>query len=85
MGPMSVPVQFGAMCAAVYLLAWAASYRYFGGLDFDETFEYLMQSWTIDGVELPRPIWFYGTIALLPVAAVSVALMKRRDRNENAG
>jgi len=85
MSGMNAWSQFGATFAAVYLLAWAASYRYFGGLDFDETFEYLMQSWTIDGVELPRPVWFYGTIALLPVAAVSVALMKRRDRNENAG
>ena len=53
------------------------------GLDFTNFFEYLEYAWTFSGGELPSFIWFYSVIAFLPLAGLSVFLLRRYGRRHN--
>ena len=84
---MNAFARYAFLLIAVYLAAWTASYMVmFGargdGLDFGYFFEYFALAWTFRGGELPTFIWFLSVIAFLPMAALSILLVKRYKRRK---
>ncbi len=85
---MRTLLRYAVVLVAVYLAAWTAAYAVMfvsrgDGLDFTHFFEYLGLAWTFSGGELPSFIWLFSVIAFLPLAGLSVFLLRRYDRQHN--
>ena len=85
---MRTLLRYAVVLVAVYLVAWTAAYAVMfvsrgDGLDFTHFFEYLGLAWTFSGGELPSFIWLCSVIAFLPLAGLSVFLLRRYDRRHN--
>ena len=81
-------MRYAVVLVAAYLVAWTAAYAVMfvsrgDGLDFTHCFEYLGLAWTFSGGELPSFIWLYSVIAFLPLAGLSVFLLRRYDRRHH--
>jgi hypothetical protein len=81
---MSSLLRYAAILAAVYFAVWAAAYALVAGLDFTYCFQYLRLAWTFSGGELPSIIWVFSNMAFLPLAGLSVFLLRRYERSKNA-
>ena len=84
---MRTLLRYTAVLAAVYLAAWTASYVVMflsrgEGLDFTYFFEYLRLGWTFSGGELPTFIWLFSIIAFLPLAGLSVFVLRKYERRK---
>jgi hypothetical protein len=80
--------RYAVVLVAVYLAAWTASYAVMfvsrgDGLDFCHFFEYFRLAWTFHGGELTSFIWLFSVIAFLPLAVLSVFLLRRYERRKN--
>jgi hypothetical protein len=51
------------------------------GLDFSHYFEYFGLAWSFHGGELPSFIWLFSLIAFLPLAGLSVFVVRRFSKN----
>jgi hypothetical protein len=83
------PFKYAVVLVTVYLVAWTASYAVAfvsrgDGLGFTYFFEYLRLAWTFSGGELPSLIWLFSVITFLPLASVSVFLLRRYARRKKA-
>ena len=79
--------RYAVVLVAVYLAAWTGSYAVLfvnrgGGLDFTHFFEYLRLAWTFSGGELPSFIWLFSIIAFLPLAGLSIFVLRRYERRK---
>lgn len=86
---MRTLLRYTVVLAAVYLAVWTASYAIMfvnrgDGLDFTYFFEYLRLGWTFSGGELPTLIWLFSIIVFLPLAGLSVFLLRRYERPKTA-
>ena len=86
---MKKPLRYAAVLVVVYFAAWTASYAAMfvcrgDGLDFSYFFEYLGLAWTFSGGELPSFIWLFSVIAFLPLAIVTVFLLRRYERHKKS-
>jgi hypothetical protein len=84
---MRTLLRYAVVLAAVYLAAWTASYTVMfvsrgDGLDFTYFFECFRLAWTFSGGELPSFIWLFSIIAFLPLAGLSVFLLRRYERRK---
>lgn len=75
-------LKYAVVLAVVYLAAWTVAYAVMfvsrgDGLDFTYYFEYLRLAWTFSGEELPSFIWLFSILAFLPLAGLSVFLLRR--------
>ena len=73
---------YTVVLAAVYFAAWTASYAFMflsrgDVLDFKYFSQYFRLAWTFSGGELPSFIWLFSIIAFLPLAGLSVFLLRR--------
>ena len=85
---MRTLLRYAVVLVAVYLAAWTAAYAVMfvsrgDGLDFTYFFEYFRLAWTFSDGELPTFIWFFSIVAFLPLAGLSVFLLRRYDRHHN--
>jgi hypothetical protein len=81
--------KYAIVLVAIYLATWTASYAAMfvsqgDTLDFSHYFEYFRLAWTFRGGELPSYIWLSSLIAFLPLAGVSVFLLRRREKRKNS-
>ena len=85
---MGTLLRYAGFLVAVYLAAWTASYVGMflirgGALDLSHFFKYFGLAWTFRGGELPTFIWLLSVIAFLPLARLSVILLRRYKRRKN--
>jgi hypothetical protein len=77
-------LRYAVVLVAVYFATWTAAYavivRGGDGVDFRYFLEYLRMGWTFSGGELPTFVWFFSLIAFLPLAGLSVFLLRRYAR-----
>lgn len=81
-------LRYAVVLIAVYFVVWTTSYAFMfirrgDGLDFTYSFEYLGLAWTFSGGELPSFIWLFSIIAYLPLAGVSVFLLRRYEKRKS--
>jgi len=84
---MRIIFRYTVVLAAVYFVAWTASYAVMfvsrgDGLDFTFFFEYLRLAWTFSGGELPSFIWLFSIIGFLPLAGLAVSLLIKYERRK---
>jgi hypothetical protein len=85
---MRTLLRYAAVLVTVYFATWTAAYvgvfvSRGDGLDFSHVFEYFGLAWTFRGGELPSFIWLFSVIAFLPLAGLSVFLLRRYERRKN--
>ena len=85
---MRTLLRYAVVLIAVYLTAWTASYAVMvgsrsDGSDFTSFIEYFRLAWTFSGGELPSFIWLLSMIAFLPLAGLSVFLLRRYERRKD--
>jgi hypothetical protein len=81
--------RYAVVLVTVHLLAWTVSYVVMlvsrgDRLYFSHFFEYFRLAWTFRGGELPSFIWLLSVMAFLPLAVISVFLLRRYGKRKNS-
>jgi membrane protein implicated in regulation of membrane protease activity len=66
----------------VYIVGWTIAYVVIVGLDFSYYFAYLGWAWTFRGGELPTYTWYFSLLLFLPLAVLSIFLLKRNAKRQ---
>jgi hypothetical protein len=72
---------------AAYLLAWTTAYMVVmynavRRLDFSEYIHWFVLAWTFVGLEMVALTWFLSMVIFVPLAVVSVFLVRRWSKRE---
>lgn len=66
-----------------YFVAWTVAYIVVTqSLDFDEYFDWFVLAWTFRGFEMVGFTWLFSLVAFLPLAVVTIFLVKRLARRQ---
>ena len=73
---------------AAYFVAWTISYiivmfNAVHRLDFSQYFSWFVLAWTFRGFEMVAAAWLLSMVAFLPLAALAVFLVWRRQRRQS--
>jgi len=79
---LSKPAQYAAVLLLAYFVAWRVAYvfvvfRAVNHLDFTFYLQWLVLAWTFHGFEMVALTWVLSIVAFIPLAIISVILMKR--------